>query len=256
MIHSLATPPPGYAGVRVGGVEAVALSAAAPAIRAILATTTLYDHAAAHPARRAAMGRAAVYIIPLEGVEEPVVVRHAWHGGSLAPITGDRFVAPTRAPYELEMSLRLAGLGVATPRVVAYAIYPAGPKLRRSDVVTAEIGGGADLATILSGASSVVPRSAAIAAAGDLLAAMARAGVRHPDLNLKNILVAPGTKPSAAAYLLDVDRVIIEETRARAAAANAARLTRSARKWRRQRGAPISDADVEALEAAALGSTA
>jgi hypothetical protein len=154
------------------------------------------------------------------------------------------------------MSLRLRELGVPTPRVVGYAIYPAGAMLSRSDVVTREIADAADLAAILSGAATMVARDAAMHAAVQLLAAMARAGVRHPDLNLKNILIAPGVKRAATAYLLDVDRVRVDPSRARGAAANAARVTRSARKWRDRHGAPITDADLAALESAALGSGA
>ena len=255
MSSAPAAPPPGYARVRVGDTEAVALTAVLSTIRNILATTTLYDHAKAHEARRERQGRAPVYIIPMKGAGS-VVVRHSWHGGSLARVTGDRFIAPTRAPYELAMSLQLRALRVPTPRVVGYAIYPAGAMLCRSDVVTREIAGAADLAAILGGAASGVARDAALQAAVELLAAMARAGVRHPDLNLKNILIAPGMKRPATAYLLDVDRVRVDPSRARAAAANAARVTRSARKWRDRHGAPVTDADLAALESAALGSGA
>ena len=247
------SPPPGYAMARVGGTTAVAMTALVPTITDILARSTLYDYAAKHPARRARIGRAPVYLVPLVGSERPVVVRHSWHGGVLAPITGDRFIAPTRAPYELAMSRQLAALGVATPLVVAYAVYPAGPLLRRSDVVTEEIPDSADLAAVLSGASAVVPRQEAVAAAEGLLGAIARAGVRHADLNLKNILVAGTEGGVARAFLLDVDRAHIDPSRARAAAANAARLTRSARKWRDRHGAPITDAELASFETAALG---
>ena len=246
-------PPPGYAAARARGAAAVALEPIVPAVEKILASATLYAYAAAHPARRERAGRAPVYIVPLEGAERPVVVRHSWHGGALAPVTGDRFLAPTRAPYELAISTRLSSLGVPTPRVAAYAVYPAGPMLRRSDVVTEEIPDSDDLAALLGSASSIVSRSSALAAAEALLMAMGRAGVRHPDLNLKNILIARTGPASATAFLLDVDRVSIDASRARAAAANAARLTRSARKWRHWRGITIADAELAALESAALG---
>ena len=251
--RAAASPPPGYAMARVGGAATVALPSLVPAITGILARGTVYDYAATHPDRRTRAGRAPVYIVPLQGSERPVVVRHSRHGGLLAPITGDRFIAPTRAPHELAISLRLVALGVATPQVVAYVVYPAGPLMRRSDIVTDEIPDSADLAALLSGASTVVPRHAAVTATEDLLAAIARAGVRHPDLNLKNILIAGTGGGAARAFLLDVDRVDIDPSRARAAAANAARLTRSARKWRDRHGAPITDEEIVSLETAALG---
>ena len=51
---------------------------------------------------------------------------------------------------ELEMSLELRRLGVPTPEVVAYALYPPGGLLQRSDVCSREIAGSRDLAQILS----------------------------------------------------------------------------------------------------------
>jgi hypothetical protein len=250
-----AAPPAGYAAAHVGSTDVVAIPTLLPGLREILASRTLYAHAAAHPARRVRTGRAPVYIVPLEGCERPVVVRHSWHGGALARLTGDRFIASTRAPRELAISLRLARLGVPTPRIVAYAVYHAGPFLRRSDVLTEEIEDSADLAAILTGTRQVVPRAEAIAATEGLLMTMARAGIRHPDLNLKNILVARAASHTATAFLLDVDRVHIDPARARAASANAARLVRSANKWRRRR-APITDAEIAMFQSAALGGPA
>jgi 3-deoxy-D-manno-octulosonic acid kinase len=197
-----------------------------------------------------------VHIIPIDGTTVPIVVRHAWHGGVLARITGDRFLAPTRAPYELHVALQLESIGIRTPRIVAYAIYPAGPLLRRSDIATEEIADGVDLAAILAGDATPVSRHDALHAAHGLLSSMARHGVHHPDLNLKNILVAPGSGGEPAAWLLDVDRVRFAQPAARAANANAERVTRSARKWRDQFGAPISDVDLTALDGAARGRTA
>ena len=246
-------PPSGYVRTHAGGAVVVALAPLAPAITGMLAGGTLYERASTHPARDVRAGRAPVYIIPLDGSVRRIVVRHSRHGGLLAGITGDRFLPPTRAPYELTMSIELADLGIPTPRVVGYAVYPAGLLLRRSDVLTEEIPGSADLAAVLTGASSIVSRSAAVTAAAELLSAMGRRGVHHPDLNLKNILIAATGGGRARALLLDVDRVRIDPSRASAAAHNAARLARSALKWRDRHGAPITDAEIEAITAAALG---
>jgi hypothetical protein len=140
--------------------------------------------------------------------------------------------------------------------VAAYAIYPAGRFLRRTDVVTEEIPRSDDLAALLGATSQVVRRDDALAAAAALLQAMARAGARHPDLNLKNILIGHTVDEGVRAFLLDVDRVTIEDARARAAVANAARLIRSARKWRDWHGITIADAELAMLENAALGGRA
>ena len=122
---------------------AVARSDIAAAIRQALIApngkhTTLHEFAAAQAGARALRGRATAYAVALAGGLR-VVVRHNRHGGLLASLTGDRFIAPTRAPQELAISLELVRRGVPTPAVVAYALYPPGALLQRSDVATEEI---------------------------------------------------------------------------------------------------------------------
>jgi len=248
-----ASPPSGYGRGHAGGTEIVAQSELLQSVMGVVRERTLYAYAAAQPTARILQGRGPVYVVPLPEGGPVVVVRHSRHGGLLAPITRDRFLRRTRAPAELAISLRLAALGIPTPTVVAYAVYPAGPGCSTSDVATRLIEQAADLGAVLGGADQSIPRGEAVQAATALLVAMARAGVRHPDLNLKNILVASTESDGVRAYLLDVDRVDIEHSRALAAAANAARLVRSATKWRERHGASISDSELAALEAAALG---
>src|SRR5206468_7012947 len=122
-----------------------------PALRAALEGGTLYAYAAQHASARPLSGRGVAFAVPLPNGER-VVVRHNRHGGLLAPLTGDRFVAPTRAPYELAVSLRLTKHGVPTPEIVAYAVYRAGPLpfLRRSDVASREVRDSSDLAAGLT----------------------------------------------------------------------------------------------------------
>jgi 3-deoxy-D-manno-octulosonic acid kinase len=181
---------------------------------------TLYGAAAATPDRREYAGRAPAYGIVLGDTR--VVVRHSRHGGLLAPLTGDLFLPPTRAPHELTVAFQLAIRGIRTPEVVAFAVYRAGLLLRRADVVTREVPGARDLAEY-----AATPE--ANAAVDALLAALARAGAFHPDLNAKNIVLA-GTpragKPGALqAYVLDVDRVVFRTHGVDQA--NRARLRRS-----------------------------
>jgi hypothetical protein len=251
-VRPRADPPAGYLSARVEGAEVVALADTLPRIREALRGGTLYEYAAQHPAARMLAGRAPAYAAPLPGNGMQVVVRHSRHGGFFAPLTRDRFLAPTRAPRELHTSLRLTGLRVRTPPVIAYVVYPAGPLLRRTDVATREIEGGADLAALLAGTAQTCSRDAALTSTAALLSAMARAGVRHPDLNLKNILIAPDADATPAAFLLDVDRVRFDPPE-NAGRANAARVLRSARKWRDRHQAPITDAELARLERAALG---
>lgn len=239
--------PPGYVRFRAGRAEVVALAPLAEAVRAAVTGGTLHGWAARHPQARALRGRDVAYAVPLDGGAARVVVRHARHGGALARLTGDRFLAPTRAPRELAIARRLTTAGVETPEVVAYALYPAGPLLRRSDVATREVAG-RDLAEALCAPASAAERRAMLEATAALVRALGAAGARHHDLNLKNILLAPREAGAVRAVVLDVDRIVFGRPGDPAiTAANLARLARSARKWRALHGAAIGEAELAML---------
>jgi 3-deoxy-D-manno-octulosonic acid kinase len=244
--------PVGYTAFRQDRTEIVALGSCADAVRRATAGQSLYAYAAAHPARRALRGRGVAYAVTLPDGETHVVVRHSRHGGLLAPVTGDRFLAPTRAPHELRTALKLAQAGVSTPEVVAYATYPAGAIFRRSDVATREVPGGRDLALCLDPAMPNAERAAALAATTELLRALDRAGAVHPDLNVKNVLIVAGDAGALRAFVLDVDRVTFTDSeQASVGAANVRRIIRSARKLRAAGRIAISNAELDALAAAA-----
>ena len=158
-------------------------------------------------------------------------------------------MAPTRAPHELSVALQLAGAGVPTPDVVAYATYPAWlGALRRADVATREIAGGRDLTAVLASSSRPRDISTIIGAIVTLLRALERAGARHPDLNLANVLIV-GDSPEA--FVIDVDRVAFESPGAQVGAANVRRLLRSARKLRELRRIEITDQELSTLASVA-----
>jgi 3-deoxy-D-manno-octulosonic acid kinase len=238
-------PPPGFVAVAVGTARAVCDEALAPEVREILRHGTLYEFAAASVGARAIAGRGTAYVASLPGGER-VVVRHNRHGGALAAITRDLFRHPTRAPLELVIAERLRAIGIPTPVVLGYATYPATPGFWRADVVTRYVAPSADLsAVLLSNAESL--RADAWNATALLLAEMSAAGVRHHDLNAKNVLLhLHGDRPSVA-MLLDVDRVVFGETPERALEGNLARLFRSFRKWRSLYGARVDESEIDAL---------
>ncbi|MGH8659341.1 MAG: hypothetical protein ACREV4_12945, partial [Gammaproteobacteria bacterium] len=139
--------PDGYIRFRLRGVDVVVRREHTDSVReAIALSHTLYEYAARHLGRCRIQGRVPAYAVTLPDGTTRVVVRHSQHGGLLAGITGDRFLAPTRAPQELSNALCLAARAVPTPMIVAYAAYPAGPWLRRSDIDTLELVHGKDLA--------------------------------------------------------------------------------------------------------------
>ncbi|MEP7347928.1 MAG: lipopolysaccharide kinase InaA family protein [Gemmatimonadaceae bacterium] len=235
--------PEGYTRLRVGDAEAVARDDAAAGVREVLGRGTLYDFGTTHPERRELAGRRPAYAIPLPSGGPRVVVRRSQHGGLLAALTRDLFFPPTRAPYELLVSLILARAGVPTPPVIAYAVYPVGPLFRRSDVATAEVRG-EDLRSVLGSAPNEPASAGWLTPVSELLKGLARAGAWHPDLNIKNILLAPDDAGATRAYVLDVDRISFhppEDPNVRSA--NFQRLERSLRKWSEQ-GAIAVDARV------------
>lgn len=249
--------PSGFERLLLGHAIAVARSDVAPAIRRALVGAdgtrgTLLEYAAGHPRARALQGRGASYAVPLPPPNDGtrVVVRHNRHGGLFAALTGDRFLAPTRAPYELRTSLALTAAGVPTPPIVAYALYPPGGIVQRADVCSMEIPGAQDLADVLM-RDEDADLAAALRATATLVAALSAAGARHHDLNAKNVLLAAGV-----AYVLDVDRVRLGQQPGAALEGNLARLIRSLHKWRDRFGAHVSDADIAELAISARSASA
>jgi 3-deoxy-D-manno-octulosonic acid kinase len=221
---------------------------AEPVLEALRAGT-LYRYAESHARARPLAGRGVAYAAPLPGDVERVVVRHNRHGGMLAPLTRDLFRPPTFAPLELRISERLRRAGVPTPVMLGFVVYPAPAGFRRADVMTREIPRSFDLSSaIMSDDPSL--RDRALTAAADLVATMSAAKARHHDLNVKNVLLRNDSDSSIEAFILDVDRVAFVDDADAARESNLARLLRSARKWQSVHGAPVTDAELDALVAA------
>lgn len=247
--------PVGYTSLQIPAGRGVCRADCADSLGTALARATLFDWATSCPDRRELQGRGVAYAVTLPGCGD-VVVRHSRHGGLLAPITRDLFLAPTRAPHELAASLRLRDAGVPTPEMIVWLTYEAGPFFQRADVATRLVPGGRDLADVLRSRERAYGSDAPwLAATAKLLVSLARAGARHPDLNIKNVLLAPTVEKSApAAYVLDVDVVEFPDraTRAQIAEMNWARFERSLHKWERKYALPIRTDEIVALRTRAL----
>lgn len=247
MIGARVVAPPGYTRFALRDAIVVAREDVADGItEALRDVRTLHCWAATVPGARAYHGRATVWgtRLPASGLE--IVVRHAQHGGMLASLTGDRFLMPSRAPWELEVSLRLRAAGVMTPELVAYVLYPAGPGLCRVDVATRRLPDGGDFPALWATADAAA-RDGMLAATAALVKALGDAGAHHADLNVKNVYL---TREGAAwrAYALDVDRVrFFPGGDDRARQLTLARLVRSMEKSRTQFGLAIDDATVATL---------
>jgi hypothetical protein len=283
---TLTEPPSGYSRQRERDAEIVALPSVLPlVVEAVRACGTLYDWARAQVGARAFTGRGAAYAV--RTVQGPLVVRHYRRGGMVARVLHDRYVriGEARPLAELRASHEARQRGVSTPEVVAAVIYPAGP-LYRADLATRLVPDAADLAdTVLlrstpGGGAKPDPRGtvgsataadpgavggadmmaghghrmAAWRAAGELLRVAFDAGVVHADLNMRNILVqGRGTEP--VAYLLDLDRAVVQDARVGDAARSGmlARLQRSRGKLEAMYGVQVTAGELQAFEEAVRG---
>ena len=234
---------PDFVPVTASHAQGMAERALAPFVaRALHGGRTLHAWAESQPGSRAFQGRATAWAVRLG--PESVVVRHSRHGGVLAPVTGDLFVAPTRAPAELDASRRLLALGIPTPELLAYVIYPAALGFARADVATREVPQGGDLLAVLARTGVDERRARVLPPVSSLLDAQAAAGVQHPDLNLKNVLLAPAVDGSLVAWLLDTDVVTFgAEGDVAGDVANRSRLARSIAKRAASFAAPWDAAD-------------
>ncbi len=241
---------PGYADERVGSARVIArrdvLDFVSDAVRA---AGTLYDFALAQPDAETIAGRATIYVIPGPG-DSRWLVRRLTHGGFLAPLTGDRFLRlGTPRPFrELLLSQVLRDMGVPTPAVLAAAVYRSGP-IYRGEVAREEIFGAEDLGATLFARPQRTPsqRLAALAAAGRLVGSLHQAGVVHPDLNLRNVLLE-WCDGAPRAYILDLEKCRrLPQTSARQRRLMLSRFRRSARRFQERTGLRISADEWEAF---------
>ncbi|MEP6765730.1 MAG: lipopolysaccharide kinase InaA family protein [Gemmatimonadaceae bacterium] len=218
---------------------------------------TLYAWAREQEQPTALRGRAPVYVAKLPTTPSiDIAVRHAWHGGMLAPVTSDRYLRPTRAPRELMNSSQLRAFKIPTPEFLGFALYKAGPFSVRVDVATRYIPNSFDFSVVLRGVAPDIDRHDSIDAVESLLVQLAAHGFTHPDLNVKNILLyRNGQKLLAAVLDVDVVQWRQEVTPATTMFANVSRLARSMRKAERQFGIAIKDGELSAFVDRMLSAT-
>lgn len=230
-------------------------------------------HGAAGDDRRASSlpGRYPVFVIPAkvssdqDGPESPHAestlwaVRHYARGGRVFPgLFGDRYLrlGQPRPYLEAQASEAVRRAGIPTPRVIAAAVYPQGV-FYRADLVTAFVPGTTNLADNLfdakrKGAGGAADRLDSLLAAGHLIQLMSREGVRHKDLNARNILLEwKGAAPRA--HVLDLDRCDVDPGRSIDSTPMLRRLQRSLRKWESRTGLALSEKEWATLERASQG---
>ncbi len=228
---------------------------------------TLAVAAAADPEAETLAGRGRVYVVPSPRGER-WVVRHYHRGGAVAPLLGDRYlrIGTPRPLRELRLGWALEERGLPTPAHIGAAVYPAGIWYR-GDLVTRYVPGSRDLAAVLfpgrslaggtgpatdsngdDGPDSPDPRSAMMVT-GRLFRTLHDGGVIHPDLNLKNVLIA-GTGAAPSARVLDLDGARLADRVDEAARRRMIeRFWRSARKWETATGRALEPGWGDAFQA-------
>lgn len=189
-------------------------------------------------------GRAPVYSAPFFGAGI-LVVRPCFHGGWWGRIAGDLYLGPDRARREIRAATRLGQMKIPTPQVEAVFFYPAGPCLRM-EVVTRLIPNSKNLVERLASRPGPGERKRIFAAVRKLLSQLHQHGVRHPDLNARNILLSDAG--GCTAWLLDVDAIRFATAGNREIdTANRQRLLRSLLKRARLGDLGWSEAEVAKL---------
>ncbi len=244
-------PPEGFESIEIGSAVAWVRPPARKWVRSVLDRSgSLYSEARAAAGGRSTLhGRAALFEVPTGAGSW--VVKHYVRGGAVASLLGDRYLASRRPrPFvEVAASEWLRERAIATPSVVAAVVYW-GRLLYRGDLAIERLPGTRDLGELLfaegPGPSSPELRAGALEAAGSLVRSLAKAGVRHGDLNTKNILVDVEASPPGV-HVLDLDRCALTRWGPGAERWMRYRLLHSLAAWERSSGRPLAPKEREAL---------
>ncbi len=131
------------------------------------------------------------------------VVRRFRRGGMVRHLNRDRYFGGHRAAEELRATEAARAGGVRAPEVIAAGRIAAFPGYRAM-IATRLIPDVRDAAAAFADGAE---RAAVLWEAGRQIARMHAAGVAHPDLNLRNLLVG---KPGEV-WVIDFDRALVVE---------------------------------------------
>lgn len=145
--------------------------------------------------------------LALETPLGPAVLRRFRRGGLFASMLGDRYIGlaadRSRAFREFRLLGRLVSMRLPVPAPLAASFEPAGP-VYRAGLLTRLIPN----ATQLADAAATLPEET-WRGLGATLERCFRAGLHHPDLNARNILL----DGHGRWYLLDLDRARVLDRR-------------------------------------------
>ncbi len=172
-----------------------------------------------------APGRGSAWFLSGRDGSPAQVLRHYRRGGLIARLVADRYLwtgeEATRAFRELRLLALIESLGLPAARPVA-ARYVRDGLWYRADLLTVAI----PAVTPLAARLAAPPDDPLWPRVGATVRAFHDAGIRHADLNARNVLVGAGGE----VQLIDFDRGA-QRPPGRWRAANLARLARSLRKF-------------------------
>lgn len=179
-------------------------------------------------------GRVPLPVIRIDGYDRPLLVKRLARGGALGPLLG-RLASMNRAFAELLVVASLRQAGVRTPPILAVRMERLFgiDRFVRVELVLPLIEPARDLMSFLQQETWRDRRRRALAAAGEAVAAVHRAGVIHEDLNLRNLLV----DGNGEVHVIDLGGSRLRSASGsdpaleKKIAANLARLYRSGVKW-------------------------
>jgi len=152
-------------------------------------------------------GRGAVHVLATPRGE--IVAKRLQRGGMFGGVLRGLYADASRSLREAQAAEMLAARGVATPPVIAARATRVIPTLWKLEVATARLRAEGDLLDVLRARGSVPGLALS---AGRTLKRAHDAGLRHRDLQVKNLLVpagfpgAGGAGEPAALVVLDLDR--------------------------------------------------
>lgn len=137
-----------------------------------------------------------------------VVLKQMRRGGLAARVWRDRFPGYRRLMANLTFPAQAARRGIRTPAAVALFLRPGALGACQGWLMTMEVESARDVLSVLR--AGTPPRGMLDALMGSVRG-MHDLGLRHPDLNLGNLLVRPG-EGGHEVFVIDLDAARLEST--------------------------------------------
>jgi 3-deoxy-D-manno-octulosonic acid kinase len=125
--------------------------------------------------------------------QHSLVLRRYRHGGLLGWLTANWLWGPSRARWELEVTVRAERADAPVPHVACVAAWPVAGPFWSALIGTVEIEDGEELLGWLRRSRSVGERVALARQVGRSIRRLHDTGIEHRDLQLRNILIRPDT---------------------------------------------------------------